>query len=418
VYSISYLIVVSVGLSGCLFNRSITNMSKPQQKVINPYAKKKSVVPSTSSSPTSTSAGGNNTNTNSSLSNNNKKVAGSSSNGISNNPYLTKKPKQPPRKQTTPSPPKTKKIKPVDEFTTFSQAFGSPNKDYEADYFNEEERAQQLEFDKSLEVKKSPFASSSHKESNTSSSNSNAYIDNGITARDHHTLLQDNVLHISTRQRGNPIISHIRNVPFQYSTMVPDYILAPTRCALYLSIRYHNLHPQYIHRRIAELKSDFTYRMLLCLVDICDNANAILFLNDLCCQNNLTLILCWSEEEAARYLETVKVFNNKDPSSIIGKKEIAGDQFLAQTAYALKAAASVNQTDASQLLTQFGSWKNMTQASIEELSVCPGIGVKKVRRLHEAFHRPFSREFSKRRKQREEEKKKKKGNEEEKKASD
>ena len=392
-------------------------MSKPQQKVVNPYAKKKSVVPSVTSS-TSTSAGNNTKSNNSktSIISNNNKVSGSSS-IPSNNPYLNKKSKQPPKQ--TPSPPKAaSKIKPVDEFTTFSQAFGSPNKEYEADYFNEEERAQQLEFDKSLEMKKSPASATANNESNTTSSNSNAYVDNGITARDHHTLLQDNILHISTRQRGNPIISHIRNVPFQYSTMVPDYILAPTRCALYLSIRYHNLHPQYIHRRIAELKSDFTFRMLLCYVDIQDVDNAVLFLNDLCCQNNLTLILAWSEEEAARYLETVKVFNNKDPSSIIGKKEIAGDQFLAQTAYALKAAASVNQTDASQLLTQFGSWKNMTQASIEELSVCPGIGVKKVRRLHEAFHRPFSREFAKRRKQREEEKKKKKGNEEEKKASD
>ena len=71
--------------------------------------------------------------------------------------------------------------------------------------------------------------------------------------------------------------------------------------------------------------------------------------------------------------------------------------------------ASVNQTDSSQLLTQFGSWKNMTQASIEELSVCPGIGVKKVRRLHEAFHRPFSKEFAKRRKERENKEKKKDG---------
>ena len=46
----------------------------------------------------------------------------------------------------------------------------------------------------------------------------------------------------------------------------------------------------------------------------------------------------------------------------------------------------------------------MSQASLEELSICPGIGVKKVRRLHDAFHRPFSREFSKRRKERESEK--------------
>lgn len=31
------------------------------------------------------------------------------------------------------------------------------------------------------------------------------------------------------------------------------------------------------------------------------------------------------------------------------------------------------------------------QASMEELSACPGIGPTKVRRLHETFHEPFRR---------------------------
>ena len=363
------------------------NMPGGKPQVINPYAKKKSIQSTETSQDLTTSMKANGAPVNS---------------VIKNNPYLKNKNKRP--RQLASSPYKGKLPPPpdVDEFTTFSQAFSGGN---DADYFGEEDRAEQLVFEQSLES-----SSATASESNINkSSNSTALVDNGITARDHQSMLQDNVLHISTRQRGNPIIDHIRNVPFKYSTMVPDYILAPTRCALFLSLRYHNLHPNYIHRRIAELKSDFVYRMLLCHVDIEDNASAILFLNDLCCQHNFTLILAWSEEMAARYLETVKVFNGKDPSTIIGKREIGSNDHLAQTAYALKGVASVNQTDSSQLLTQFGSWKNMTQASIEELSVCPGIGVKKVRRLHEAFHRPFSREFAKRRKERENKEKKKDG---------
>ena len=180
--------------------------------------------------------------------------------------------------------------------------------------------------------------------------------------------------------------------------------MAATRCALFLSLRYHNLHPNYIHRRVAELKSDFEYRMLLCLVDIEDSAASILFLNDLCVQNNLTLILAWSEEEAARYLETVRAFDGKDPTPVIGKHE--PKTHIEKIIRALGSVPSVNKSDASQLLTQFGCFRNLVNASIDELSLCPGIGPKKVRRLHEAFHRPFTKDNKKKRKEAEKECKK------------
>lgn len=180
--------------------------------------------------------------------------------------------------------------------------------------------------------------------------------------------------------------------------MVPDYIFSPTRCALFLSIRYHNLHSNYIRRRISELGKDFDLRVLLCYVDVDDNANVILSLNNLCVENDLTLILAWSEEEAARYLETLKAFDGKD-ATLIQKREHTN--YPDQIAHALGSVRSVNKTDASQLLSQFGTWKNLVGASVEELSVCPGVGVKKVRRLYEAFHRPFTKEGAKRRKEKE-----------------
>lgn len=269
---------------------------------------------------------------------------------------------------------------PVDPSSTFSQAFG----DYDADAdFGAEERSQQQKFDDAL------------KSIDVEIDNTNNTIPE-ISARENQVHLAHHVLHVSTRQRGNPILNHVRNVPFQESKMVPDYIFSPTRCALFLSIRYHNLHPNYIHRRISELGKDFDLRVLLCHVDIDDNANVILYLNDLCVQNNLTLILAWSEEEAARYLETFKAFDGKD-ASLIQKREL--NNYPDQIAHVLGSVRSVNKTDASQLLSQFGTWKNLVGASVEELSVCPGVGVKKVRRLYEAFHRPFTKEGAKKRKE-------------------
>lgn len=287
-----------------------------------------------------------------------------------NNPYTKRQQKPPLSTENKKNEAKHIRSPPdIGASATFSQAFGDEDIDQH-------------------------FISSTHRKPETNALNDNA---NGASLRDHHAMLQPHMLHISTRQRGNPILAHIRNVPNQFSSMVPDYIFGPTRCALYLSLRYHNLHPDYVHRRIAELKSDFTLRVLLCHVDIEDNASALLFLNDLCVKNNMTLILSWSDEETARYIETLKAFDGTDTSAIEKRDHTTQ---MEQVAHALASVRSVNKTDAGQLLNQFGCWKNIVSASVDELSVCPGLGPKKVRRLYEAFRKPFSREASKRRKQR------------------
>ncbi len=216
------------------------------------------------------------------------------------------------------------------------------------------------------------------------------------SAIDQTALIQPHVLLVSTRQRGNSVLRLIRNVPFTYAKIVPDYIFGPNRCALFLSFKYHNLNPNYIHKRIAELKNNFDLRVLLCLVDVDDNAAILLHLNKTCVVHNLSLTLAWSEQEAARYLETFKAFEGKDASSIQKKKDIT---YSEQVTDVLGCVRSVNKTDASQLLSQFGNFKSLATTSIEELQSCPGIGEKKVRRLYDAFTKPFSTSLAKKRKE-------------------
>ena len=307
------------------------------------------------------------------------------------NPYANRQPNLQQRKpEQTNNATKFRSPPDIGASATFSQAFGDEGLDQHS--FHEEIAS----------AHNNPKNKTTNASNLDAPSNANE-LTNGLTLRDHHTMLQPHMLHISTRQRGNPILAHIRNVPHQFSPMVPDYIFGPTRCALYLSLRYHNLHPDYVHRRIAELKSDFTLRVLLCHVDIEDNASALLFLNDLCVKNNMTLILSWSDEEAARYIETLKAFDGTDTSAIEKRDHTTQ---MEQVAHALASVRSVNKTDAGQLLNQFGCWRNIVGASVDELSVCPGLGPKKVRRLYEAFRKPFSKEAAKRRKEREKDKEK------------
>jgi DNA excision repair protein ERCC-1 len=93
-------------------------------------------------------------------------------------------------------------------------------------------------------------------------------------------------------------------------------------------------------------------------------------------------------------VETVKAFNGKDPSSVIGKHE--PKIHIKNVVCVLGSMPSVNKMDASQLLTQFGTFQDLVAASIDELDVCPGLGSKKVRRLYEVFHQPFSTKLAKR----------------------
>jgi DNA excision repair protein ERCC-1 len=221
-------------------------------------------------------------------------------------------------------------------------------------------------------------------------------MDSSHDVRDVHKQFQPHVLYVSTRQRGNGLLKYIRNVPIQFNDkVVADYWINTTTCALFLSIKYHQLYPQYIHRRLSELKSDFRLRILLVLVDVDDCANSLLYLNKLGVTNSLTVILAWSEAEAARYLESYKAFDGKDASSI-QKRE--SNNIADQVADFVTACKPCSKTDAATVWQHFGKIRSIVHASKDELALCPGLGPVKVQRLHDALHRPFSKKASRERK--------------------
>ena len=122
---------------------------------------------------------------------------------------------------------------------------------------------------------------------------------------------------VSEKQRGNPLLRLLRLIPWQFSTdIVPDYVMGSTTCAIFLSIKYHLLHPKYVERRITELGRTFRLRILLVYVDDLNSTKALFDLNKICFMSDVTLILAWSNEECARYLETFKNYEDKPSTSI------------------------------------------------------------------------------------------------------
>ncbi|KAJ1905332.1 ssDNA endonuclease and repair protein rad10 [Tieghemiomyces parasiticus] len=192
---------------------------------------------------------------------------------------------------------------------------------------------------------------------------------------------------VNSRQYGNPVLEHIRNVPWEYSEIVPDFAVGQTACAVFLSLKYHRLHPEYIGPRIDELRDSYVLRVLLVLVDNDDCQQAIRELTRIAVLTRMTMVLAWSTEEAGRYIETFKALENQAPDTIREKVE-AG--YLARLTDALTSVRSVNKTDATTLVANLGSFQAMAKATPAELAMCPGFGEQKAKRLYDAFHTPFT----------------------------
>lgn len=69
-------------------------------------------------------------------------------------------------------------------------------------------------------------------------------------------------------QRGNPLLKFITSVLWEYDEIVPDYEIGKTIGILFLSLRYHNLNPDYINNRLKELGKKYDLRVLLVQVII------------------------------------------------------------------------------------------------------------------------------------------------------
>lgn len=191
---------------------------------------------------------------------------------------------------------------------------------------------------------------------------------------------------VSPRQKGNPLLEHIRSLPWEYSDMPADYILGLTTCALFLSLKYHRLHPEYIYTRIKGLAGRYLLRIVLVMVDINNHEESLRELSKTSLINNVTLILCWSAAEGARYLELFKTYENAAPTAI---KQHQSSSYSDRMVDFITTPRSINKTDAVSLVSQFGSIKTAVNARHEDVSSVPGWGEKKVDRWYRSVREPF-----------------------------
>lgn len=191
---------------------------------------------------------------------------------------------------------------------------------------------------------------------------------------------------VSSRQKGNPILNSIRALPWEYSDIPADYVLGATTCALFLSLKYHRLHPEYIYSRIRALAGKYNLRVLLTMVDIQNHEESLKELSKTSLINNLTLVLCWSAQEAGRYLELYKSYEHASPNSIRAHQATSYAEKLVEF---ITVPRSINKTDAVGLVSAFGSVRAAVNARPEEIGGIAGWGEKKVQRWCETVRDPF-----------------------------
>jgi DNA excision repair protein ERCC-1 len=194
---------------------------------------------------------------------------------------------------------------------------------------------------------------------------------------------------VSPRQRGNPVLNHIHGLPWEYADTPADYVLGATTCALFLSLKYHKLHPEYVFGRITGLQGRYDLRILLVLVDIDAHEEPLRLLSKTSLVNGVTIILCWSAQEAGRYLELFKTYEHAAPTLIKGHQST---DYVDRLVGFVTVPRGVNKTDAISLVTNFGSVRTAVNAQPEDLSLIAGWGEKKVQRWYSAVHEPFRSE--------------------------
>ncbi|KAH8697277.1 putative mating-type switch/DNA repair protein Swi10/Rad10 [Talaromyces proteolyticus] len=199
---------------------------------------------------------------------------------------------------------------------------------------------------------------------------------------------------VSSRQKGNPILSHVKLVPWEYADIPADYVLGATTCALFLSLKYHRLHPEYIYSRIRVLAGKYSLRILLVMVDIPNHEETLKELSKTSIVNNVTLILCWSAPEAAHYLELFKSSENAQPTAIRSQQAQSYRESLVEF---VTVPRSINKSDAASLISTFGSLQAAINAQPEQISSVPGWGEKKVRQWSNAVREDFRVEASRKR---------------------
>jgi DNA excision repair protein ERCC-1 len=115
------------------------------------------------------------------------------------------------------------------------------------------------------------------------------------------TTNNPSAISVNSRQKQNPLMNFLTNVNYNFVEQrnVFDF-LVNAREVVFLSLKYHKLHPEYIHNRMKPLTKKNA--ILITVVDVENNETIMREINKACLYNEFTLLVAFTYEQAAKYL--------------------------------------------------------------------------------------------------------------------
>ena len=194
------------------------------------------------------------------------------------------------------------------------------------------------------------------------------------------------VVVVNKVQTGNPVLKCLRQVTWRFGDVEPDFVVGAAAAALYISVRYHLLHPGYLSARMMELAGKFRVRVLMVHVDVDDSQAAMLSLSKLAFAQHWSVVCGWSCTEIARFIEAYKIYENRPADLIQGRTD---EDYASKLVSCLTAVRLVNRPDVVTLAATFGTLREVMRAPAHEIGLCAGIGELKAARLAAVFREPF-----------------------------
>lgn len=207
-----------------------------------------------------------------------------------------------------------------------------------------------------------------------------------------------------SQQKANPLLKHLGGpsslsvndyaclqLPHPLSSnfdddLVVDFQPNETTGVVFICLRFHIEHPQYLAQRISLSKGRYNNRVVLCVLDK-DEEQPLLEINMIAHNHNCQLMCCTSNEEAAKYLRALQ--SHVQSSAEVLQERAEDSDVKGKATEVLTQIRRVNKSDVITLFQTFGSFSAIVEAPESELSSCPGLGPKKVERLSKIFDQPF-----------------------------
>lgn len=205
-------------------------------------------------------------------------------------------------------------------------------------------------------------------------------------------------IQVSPSQKGNPMFQSplLKGKPIAYNKeILSDYYINPTLQVLFLSLKYHQLHPEYIWRRCKKLNQgsvvsnvrDKSLKILLAVIDIDNPQDNLRKLNNICIKQDLTLLVAWTFEQAGNYVAMLKEHELSYNKVNLTIKGVMQADYKSSLTNCLTNIKSINKTDVINLMTEIGSFKNIVENS-NDIKI-NGFGDRKIQNLRQAFKEPF-----------------------------